>query len=473
MTLSGFFSVRRASTSTIVFAILFFLAGIAIAGGWLLYKIFRTPQSNLVLAMHHRPAAFPLKTEPGKRYLTDARGQPFLIHGDTAWSLIAELTREEVEIYFADRQARGFNTILISLLEHKFARKAPSNIYGEPPFLEAGSFAKPNEAYFAHADWILNRAREMGFLILLTPAYIGTSGGDEGWWGEMSQNSLDVLKGYGRFLGERYGHLDNIIWVNGGDYDPPDKNLVSAIAEGLKSVAPGQLHTVHNDRDTSVPEFWRGTDWLDLISVYTYEPVCSLVETAYRDAEARPAFLFESAYENEHGTDALRVRRQAYQALLCGASGHLYGNNPIWHFRHPGLFPAPYDWWQALGSDGAQSMTHLVNLFATLPWWTLTPDLDGKLVVDGRGDGWERVAGALSSDRRLAVIYFPKDRTVTLDLTKLSGQAIAASWFDPSNGRERITGKPFIPREGGSEVSPPGDNAAGEGDWVLLLRVAE
>ena len=42
---------------------------------------------------------FPLAVRPGERYLVDAAGKPFFIHGDTAWSLIADLTREEVAQY--------------------------------------------------------------------------------------------------------------------------------------------------------------------------------------------------------------------------------------------------------------------------------------------------------------------------------------------------------------------------------------
>ena len=65
---------------------------------------------------------FPLSVGPGERYLVDAAGRPFLIHGDTAWSLIAQLTREDVELYLDDRRARGFNTILVNLIESRFAR---------------------------------------------------------------------------------------------------------------------------------------------------------------------------------------------------------------------------------------------------------------------------------------------------------------------------------------------------------------
>ena len=122
-------------------------------------------------------AVFPLSVGPGERYLVDAAGRPFLIQGDTAWSLIAQLTREDVDLYLDDRRARGFNTILVNLIESSFATNAPANAYGQPPFLKPGQYDTPNEAYFQHADWVLRRAAEQGFLVLLTPSYLGFDGG--------------------------------------------------------------------------------------------------------------------------------------------------------------------------------------------------------------------------------------------------------------------------------------------------------
>jgi hypothetical protein len=121
-------------------------------------------------------AVFPLSIKPGERYLIDAAGRPFLIQGDTAWSLIAQLTRADIDLYLDDRRARGFNTILVSLIEAKFATNAPANAYGQPPFLKAGQYDTPNEAYFQHADWVLRRAAEKGFLVMLTPSYLGYDG---------------------------------------------------------------------------------------------------------------------------------------------------------------------------------------------------------------------------------------------------------------------------------------------------------
>ena len=77
--------------------------------------------------------------------MVDAVGKPFLIQGDTAWSLIAQLTREDADLYLEDRRARGFNTILVSLIEAKFATNAPANAYGQPPFLKPGPTTLPTK----------------------------------------------------------------------------------------------------------------------------------------------------------------------------------------------------------------------------------------------------------------------------------------------------------------------------------------
>ena len=120
------------------------------------------------------PAVFPLSIKPGERYLVDAVGRPFLIQGDTAWSLIADLTREDVDLYLEDRRARGFNTILVSLIEREVRHQRASQRLWSAAVPEArGTTHAPNEAYFAHADWVLRRAAEKGFLVLLTPSYLG------------------------------------------------------------------------------------------------------------------------------------------------------------------------------------------------------------------------------------------------------------------------------------------------------------
>ena len=317
--------------------------------------------------------------------MEDAAGRPFLLHGDAAWSLIADLTREDAELYLKDRAARGFNTILVSLIERKFATHAPANAYREPPFLVAGDYATPNEKYFAHADWVISRARELGILVLLTPSYIGGGGGEQGWYREMEADGSDKLRDYGRYLGRRYKGYDNIVWVHGGDYDPPNRSLVTAIANGIVSADPRVLHTAHGNPETPVSEFWRGEPWLNIDNIYTYHSVSEVALAQYARRTGRPFFLIETKYENERESTDRNLRVQAYQALLGGAAGQVFGNNPIWRFTDPGIYPAPTDWKGALDSTGNRDMAHLRALFETLPWWRLEPDTGGLTEARGKG----------------------------------------------------------------------------------------
>jgi Protein of unknown function (DUF4038)/Putative collagen-binding domain of a collagenase len=442
--------------------------------------------------------AFPLVVEPGGRYLVDAAGTPFLVHGDAAWSLIADLTREEVDLYLDDRRARGFNTLLVNLIEHRFAANAPANAYGERPFLGRtfavvaslaqwlpirfapyatslaslfADFTAPNEAYFAHADWVLRRAAAAGFLVLLAPSYAGYDGGSQGWYRAMAANGPDRLRRYGAYLGRRYRDFTNILWVHGGDYDPPDKDLVRAIALGIRELDPRALHTAHGAPETSVTDSWRGEPWLQLGNVYTYGPVDAAALDIYARPRRRPFFLIESAYENEHGISERDLRTQAYQAVLCGAAGQIFGNNPVWHFNGPGLHPSPVTWRQALDSPGARSMSHLRELMATLPWWLLAPDLDNAFLVGGRGPENAHAVAARAADGSFAIVYLPTRREITVDLAKLAGPEVVARWYDPADGRFFAVGGSPFPATGRRRLQPERDrNRSGFDDWALILE---
>ena len=297
--------------------------------------------------------AFPLSVRSGERFLRDSDGAPFLIHGDTAWSLIAELTRQDVDLYLDDRRARGFNTLLVNLIERRFATHAPANAYGREPFLKRSDFATPNDEYFVYADWVLRRAAEKGFLVLLTPSYAGSGGGGEGWYQDMQASGPAKLRSYGQYLGLRYRDFDNIVWVHGGDYDPPDKLLITAIAEGIRDTDPRSLHTAHCAPEKAAFACFGDEPWLSLNSVYTYGSAYSAALAEYRRPEAQPFFLIEGSYENEHGSTEQSLRSQAYEALLSGAAGEVFGNNPIWHFGSGGLYTAVVTWRQALESGCA------------------------------------------------------------------------------------------------------------------------
>ncbi len=394
------------------------------------------------------PGRWPLRVHPSRRCLAGANGQPFLLHGEAAWSLIGETTREDADRYLTDRAGRGFNTILVSLLEYRFSRNAPANAYGDAPFQDGADFIAPNETYFVHADWIIARARALGLSMLITPAYLGFGGGADGWYHTMLREGPTALRRYGAFIGARYRGFDNIAWVNGGDYAPPNRDIVRAVAEGIRETAPNALMTAHCGPEQSARDYWEGEPWLDFDAVYTYNDTGPPVRASYAREPVAPVILFESAYENEHGAGGERVRRQAYEALVSGACGHVFGNNPIWHFDGPGVHPAPSDWETQLDSAGARSMTHLKALFDRLPWWDFAPDAnlaEGARISAARGAGH-------------GMIYMAEGGALTLARTPRR-----ARWFDPSNGEEHAA-------RSARALSAPPQNAAGERDWVLLVE---
>jgi len=410
---------------------------------------------------------FPLHPVEGQRYLVDALGQPFLIVGDSAWSLLTQLTTEDAELYLNDRQAKGFNTVLVNLLEHKFANGAPRNVYGDGPFKQDGDFSTTNDRYFDHAERVLRDAVQKGFLVLLAPAYTGAGGGDEGWYREMKACGPDKLRDFGRYVGKRFKDFKNIIWVNVGDYNPPNKKLSEAVVEGIREILPDSLHTAHNGPGMHGLGYWSASEIpIAIDTLYTYAPVAA---EALLLAENRktPYFLIESAYENEGDGTPLRTRIQAWQAVLSGAAGQVFGNNPIWYFNASAVKSQPMQWKAALNSPGTLGVSHLRNFLLSLPWFALEPDRDQHLLVGGALHGHFQAVAAYSPDGKFGIVYLPSPRPFAIDMKQFAGDHVAARWFDPADGRFLNSDPEHLRASGRQEFTVPG--CSRDGDWVLLL----
>src|SRR5512137_128965 len=109
--------------------------------------------ASIALAAAPAPAqevAFPLGIGPTGRYLADQRRVPFLIHGDSPWSLTHNLTFEEAVRYMTARKAQGFNTLLVSVPDAYDAdggKTYSPDRQGQQPFVES-DLTRPNEAYW-------------------------------------------------------------------------------------------------------------------------------------------------------------------------------------------------------------------------------------------------------------------------------------------------------------------------------------
>ena len=426
--------------------------------------------------------AFPLSVSTDGRYLVDAKGAPFRIQGDSAWSLIANLTYAEADQYLTDRRTRGFNTVLVNLIEHKFAVQAPANRSGDGPFTSPGNFATPNERYFAFADSIVDLAASKGMLVLLAYAYLGNGGGDEGWAPEMARsvNTTSVMTAYGQFLGDRYKNRSNIVWVAGGDYNPagtPIEAKSKAILDGIKAAGARQLVTGHWSSDMISTDEAAFASSIDLNGGYNYSTSYMEPLAASKRSPARPSFLFETGYEDEGWVpgDRTSVRAYEWQAALSSTAGTFYGQRDVWELATDSWssgYPFGSQRWQlSLARPGALDMQRLGAFFQSLPWWKLVPAASGgmrTLVTSGGGSlgSNDYVTAAAALDGSMLVAYAPTGRTITVDLSVMSGPA-QARWFSPVTGNSVTvaTSQPNAP----STFTTPGDNGAGVSDWVLVV----
>lgn len=253
------------------------------------------------------------------------------------------------------------------------------------------------------------------------------------------------------------GIFDNLVWLIGGDRNPEKAHEdVNAIVVGIQEFDTRHVFTAHCHPENSAVDQYGKDGWLELNATYTYNIVHRMLLADYNRKPVMPFFLEESTYEGEHNASAVQIRRQAYWAVLCGATGQFMGNRPVWLFD-PG-------WQAALNSAGAQDMARWGELFRSRPWCELVPDEKHEVVVDGVGEfrGLDYLAAARAADGTLVMAYMPTARTITVDMSKMAGGQAKASWFNPRTGkwdsaREHAT-------TGKQQFTPPG-----EGDWVLVL----
>ena len=423
----------------------------------------------LARAVSSAAPAYPLKISANHRYLIDQNDAPFLLQGDAGWSVMVAATDSEVEGYFENRRQKGFNSVLVNLIEHRFSEHPPLNANGDAPFTITGDFTTPNEKYFAHADWVIRKAAENGILVLLCPIYLGYKGTEEGWIEELKKLDPEKCLEYGQYLGKRYKDFDNIIWVMGGDRDPRDVGeKIDLIALGIREFDRRHLFTAHGYSEVSTPDQFGSGGWLDINSSYKCGAVHQRVDSDYNSQPVMPVFLIESCYEGEHNASAVQIRRQAYWAVLCGGFGHVFGNNPIWHFNGRTLYPFEGTWQQAMDLPGSVDMMIWGQLFRSRAWSDLVPDRKHEVVTAGLGEfeGDDYLAAGRTAGGSTVIAYMPTSRTITVEMAKIAGNQVKGWWFNPRSGEASDAG--LFPARGTHDFTPPG-----EGDWVLVLDDAE
>lgn len=402
--------------------------------------------------------------------------------GDSPQALFVKLSEAEAGLFLTNRAERGFNSLWVNLLcttnNGGLINGVTTN--GLAPFTNTipgtGKYdlTTPNEDYFAHVDRVINLAAQLGIQIMLDP--LETSVG--GWTGTALTNGTNRCRTYGQYLGNRCKDFDNLIWWSGNDFqdwtNAASDAVIRAIAQGIKDTDPRHLHTLMLDYPVS--SSLNNTNWLPVLGLnasYTYWPTYAQVLVDYNRTNFLPTFMAEAHYEfenlyNAYGSPEV-MRRQAYWSLLSGACGQFMGNHFTWQFLA--------GWQTNMDTAGSLQMANVKSLFEPRRWYDLVPDQNHTVVTAGFGTfatsgsltNNNYATAARTADGALVMVYLPTVRTVTVDMTKLNGPAMA-KWFDPASGvYSTIAGSPFT-NSGSRLFTPAATNSGGAGDWVLVLE---
>lgn len=421
-----------------------------------------------------------LKVSENQRHLIRQNEVPFFWLADTAWELFHRLDRKETDHYLSRRVSQGFTVIQAAVLAELDGLRVPSAL-GDLPLIDNDP-TRPNNAYFAHVDYVVSKAEELGLVMAMLPTW-----GDK-WnrkWGIGPEVfTPDNAKAFGAFLAKRYRNKP-IVWVLGGDRNPDSSehfNVIRAMAEGLQAGGDTkQLVTYHPQGGFSSSAFFANEPWLDFNMFQSGHSAADTLNfdmtlNHYQMSPIKPVLDGEPNYEDhpiawndENGWfDEFDSRRAGYWSLLSGAMGHTYGNHSVWQMWQPGRKPisaARTPWRDALEYPGANQAGHMRRFFESRNWWLLQPAQE--LLVNASQMARQDVLVAIAADDSFVFAYSHYGKSFTLSLTQFDPEKLTASWCNPRDGTRssafRLMGKQVL-------FDPPGDSNRGN-DWLLIIDI--
>lgn len=441
--------------------------------------------------MSGRPATHatePLVAKAGT-HLQDQGGRPWFYLADTAWQLFQSLNRDEADHYLATRAKQGFNVIQ-AVAYPEFGGIDEPNALGDLA-MHDGDPARPNEAYFDHVAWGIERAAGYGLTVALLPTW-GCHVNPAWATNRVANFNPESASAYGAWLAKRLDHCRNLIWVIGGDRpieDDRTRQVWDALAQSIRNTeSVRRIMAFHPPGGTSSSRWFNDADWLDMHwiqsghwrqSIDNHAMVLADLEQTPR----RPAVDAEPCYENHPvGMDPSNpwlddhdVRRAAWQAVFAGACGHAYGCHDVWMMATQDYRPVPTSrgtWRQSLNLPGASQMAH-VRRFAEsrlLPNHFADPTLCPMASFDTDRIVCTRNGTIGDHDATIMAIYSPLRRpklTVNASCVGRSNR-LRIWWFDPR------TGAAVNAEEASNSHTKTGvceyDFPEGGPDWVFVIE---
>ncbi|GGA69476.1 hypothetical protein GCM10008015_07780 [Flavobacterium palustre] len=431
-----------------------------------------------------------LQVSKNQHYFVTEDGKPFFWLGDTGWLAFGKLDRDGIVQYLQDRKAKGFNVVQVMVLHNINA----VNVYGDKalvnddvsrPITTPGNDFNNKEEYdyWDHVDYTLDVAQKNGIYVAMVPVW-GTNISSKD-----SKVTLAQVEKYAKFLADRYKNRTNVIWLNGGDtYGDKFTDIWNAIGNILKTNNPDQLVTFHPFGRTDSSENYHNASWLDFNMFQSghrrYDQ--DTVKTAFKEDNykfvhrdwdlkpTKPTLDGEPSYEGiPHGLhDTLQpkwnagdVRRYGYWSVFAGGAGYTYGHNAVMQMFRKGDNPAYGNkelWTSAINAPGAGQMVYIKKLMLEFPYLERVPD---QSLVANQGEKYDYLIA--TRGKNYAFIYTYTGRKIAVNMGKIAGNKVTATWYNPRNGQKTKIGT--FENKGIKEFQSSGKKEDGN-DWVLILK---
>jgi hypothetical protein len=405
-----------------------------------------------------------LRVSANRRYLCYADNTPFLWMGDTAWVGPMKSTETDWESYLADRVSKHFTVIQIGPAPWWAGKQDTA---GNSPFIGEG-ISRLNPAFWQAYERRVQRANEQGLFVLMVGVMEPTT-------------RYPAAEDACLFARQIVARLNGNFIAFSPSFDSGYRPLGDEVGETIRDASSVHLITEHPGTTTGKPvntiaETYFDRPYLDFAGDQTghnggNRELCARQALEWnlhlsRREPHKPVINLEAMYDTEGGTafKAYDARSLGWRSWLSGAMGYTYGTD-LYHWETD---PTKADYWRkAMSLPSSRQMTCLHDFLAGIDWWRLEPA--NGLVRNPPAEYLHRPALARTARGDLAIAYLPDGDEVTIGLSELPAP-VMARWIDPTNGNcTAVGGLPF-PNKGDRHFVPPGRNAAGAGDWVLVLE---
>ena len=414
-----------------------------------------------------------LKISDSQRFLVKEDGSPFVWIGETNW-FFARLSPSIIDSILDKRSRQGYSIMFVSCRE---------NLYnGSDP----GDIKQPNETWWEYLDQYIEKCRQRNMYVGITL----------GWYGLARKHSPDELFEYGKWVGNRYKHKNNIVWLTLGETGSHlrksaiKKEKITALINGIRTGDTGnKLLTIHADykRGSSITDDgelcdfnnWQTSQWCcpdnlprkDKRNWRVWEAIEFDYNKKYNGLN-KPTLDSEAWYENNKdfcGTTPFIIRRRAYYSIFAGGFGFTYGAGGIWDGRKSGE-KCSGSALQAIHYPGARDVGYLSQFLNRLDNEFLKLRPNQELIVEGNSESYDsHIQSTMAHDGSFALVYSGGDGPYSIDLSRFTNGIVEFCWYNPREDFYTKRGeilRPDNPRQ--YKVDPPGEEGPGN-DWILMV----